>query len=164
MRSAKDLQGLAVVGINDGKKLGTADELIVSPDELRLLGLVIKSGGPLSRDEQIVEARDIRSIGSDAITVDAEAVAHGTEAIAESIRETRAGNRRIVGSKVVTESGTLLGTASDFAIDESTHRITSLTLSSSLFQTGDTLAVDRVISVGPDVVVVRDGNAGADVA
>ena len=160
MRNAKQIEGMSVVGIADGKKLGTADELVVSSDELRLVAFVMKSG-VFSQRELIVEADDIRSFGPDAITVDGEEVARIGDETAAAVREARASGRRINGSKVVTESGTMLGTVSDYVIDERSRRITSLMLGGSLLASADAIPADRVISVGPDAIVVRDEDRAA---
>jgi len=76
MRTGKELIGLAIVDVRDGKKLGHADEIVISPDDGRLLGFVMKGGGLFSSKESIVEIGDVRSIGRDAITVEGDEVAH----------------------------------------------------------------------------------------
>ena len=161
MRNAKDLAGMSIVAIADGKKLGSADELVLSSDGLRLVGFVMKSGGFFSQREHVVEASDVRSVGADAITVDAEEVARISDEAAAEFREGRASARRITGNKVVTESGSMVGTVSDFVIDEETFRVTSLVLSGSLLSSGDVVPTDRVISVGPDAIMIRDPQGAA---
>ena len=161
MRNAKDLAGMAIVAIADGKKLGSVDELVLSSDGLRVAGFVMKSGGFLSQHELVVEARDVRSVGSDAITVDAQEVARITDEAAAEFQEGRNSARRLAGNKVVTESGTFVGTVSDFVIDEATFRVTALVVTGSLLSSGDIVPADRVISVGPDAIMLRNAEAPA---
>ena len=156
MRNAKSLEGMSVVAIADGKKLGSVDEMVLSSDGLHLAGFIMKSGGFLNQRELIVEARDVRSVGADAITVDAEEVARVSDEAAAEFRDGRASGRRLSGNKVVTESGTFVGTVSDFVIDEATFRVTSLVMSGSLLSSGDAVPTDRVISVGPDAIMIRN--------
>lgn len=162
MRNAKDLQGLAIVDVANGRKLGSADEIVVSPDSGRLLGFVMKSLGVLSPNERIVEMSDVRSIGADAITVEGEEVAHTDAAVADEIREVRGGKRGLNGKKVVTQDGTLVGTISDYAIDEQEARVKALMLGGGLFEKGDAIPADRIVSVGEDVVVVSEPGTGAE--
>ena len=155
VRNAKEIEGMSVVAITDGKKLGTADELIISPDELRLIGFVMKSG-LFSQRELIVESEDIRSVGADVITVDGAEVARISDEAARNVTEARSSGRTIRGSKVVTESGTVVGAVTDFVLDEDSRRITSLILGGSLRGNTDAIPAARIISVGQDVIVVRD--------
>lgn len=162
MRTSKDLAGLAIIDVRDGKKLGTVAETVVSPDDGRLLGFVMKSGGLLSREETVVEIDDVRSIGADAITTEGDEIVHKAEAAEEAFREARAGDRTLVGRKVVTQGGSVVGQIADIVISEEERRVTGLILGGGVFEKGDALAADRIVSVGPDVVVVTDENATAE--
>ena len=156
MRNAKELSGLAIVDVANGKKLGSADEVVVSPDTGRLLGFVMKSLGVLSPNERIVEMSDVRSIGRDAITVEGDEVARTSEAAAEEFQRARAEKRTLIGRKVVTQDGSMVGTITDYTIDEQEARVKGLILGGGLFETGDVIPADRVVSVGTDVVVVSE--------
>lgn len=162
MRNAKDLHGLAIVDVANGRKLGSADEIVVSPDSGRLLGFVMKSLGVLSPNERIVEMSDIRSIGADAITVEGDEVAVTSDAAAEEFQAARGSKRGLSGKKVVTQDGTVVGTISDYTIDEQEARVKALVLGGGLFEKGDAIPADRIVSVGEDVVVVSEPGAGAE--
>jgi uncharacterized protein YrrD len=158
----KDLHGMSIVDVRDGKKLGQADEVVISPDDGRVLGFVMKTGGLLRNGESIVEIDDVRAIGRDAITVEGDEVAHTSEAATEAFSQARSGGRALPGRKVVTQGGTLVGQVDDIAIDEDGRRVTALLLGGGLLEQSDALAADRIVSVGPDVIVVRDENGDAD--
>lgn len=159
MRTTKELSGLAIIDIRDGKKLGTVGETVISPDDGRLLGFVIKSGGILNQGESAVEIEDVRSIGADAITVEGEEIAHRIEATPEPFQLARNGDRTLIGRKVVTQGGTVVGQIADLVISEEERRATGMILGSGLFERGDAMPTDRIASVGPDVVVVTDNDA-----
>ena len=156
MRKISDLVGISVIDVKDGTRLGQVDEVVLSPDDLKLLGFVVKSGGLLSQDERIVEASDLRSIGADAITVDGQEAAHTSAASTEAFRKAREGDRRLSGKKVITDTGSVVGTVSDAILDEEGRQLTALLIGGGLLQSPDSLPVDRVTSVGPDVIVVRE--------
>lgn len=164
MRAGRELTGLAIVDVRDGKKLGTADEIVISPDDGRLLGFVMKGGGLFSSKETIVEIDDVRSIGADAITVEGDEVAHTPEASAEAFREARSGDRSLIGRKIVTQGGRLVGQVSDVVINEQQRRVTSLTIGGGMLEQGDVVQAARIVSVGPDLIVVRDEDDTDDAA
>lgn len=159
MRTGKDLAGLAIIDVRDGKKLGSADEVVVSPDDGRLLGFVMKQGGLFSSDESIVEIDDVRSIGVDAITVEGSEVAHSADASGEAFREAREGNRSLVGRKVVTQAGSVAGQVADIVINEDQRRVTAVLVGAGLLERDDAIPADRIVSVGPDVIIIRDDDA-----
>lgn len=157
MRKMSELKGIAVIDVKDGTKLGQVEEVVVAPDDLRVLGFVVKSGGMLDRKEWIVESEDVRAIGSDAVTVDGREAAHTSEASSERFREAREGNRRLQGRKVVSDTGTLIGTVSEILVDETGKRVAGIEIGGGLLESADSLSADRIVSVGPDVIVARDG-------
>lgn len=161
MRTTKELSGLAIIDIRDGKKLGTVGDTVISPDDGRLLGFVIKSPGLLHQDESAVEIEDVRSIGADAVTVEGEEVVHRIDAMPEPFQRARSGDRTLIGRKVVTQGGSLVGKIADLVISEDARRATGMILESGMFERGDALPTDRIASVGPDVVIVTDENGPA---
>lgn len=156
MRTTKDLAGLAVIDVRNGKKLGQVTETIVSPDDGKLLGFVMKQGGMLSREESVVEIEDVRSIGTDAVTVEGDEIVRRPEASRPEFQEARGGERTLIGRKVVSQGGTLLGTVADVVLNEEARRASALVIGGGVFDAGDAMSVDRVVSVGPDVVIVTD--------
>jgi uncharacterized protein YrrD len=156
MRKISALVGITVIDVKDGTKLGEVEEVVLSPDDLRLLGFVVGSGRFLGHEEHIVEAADIRSIGDDAITVDGQEAARTSEASTEEFREARSGKRRLEGKQVITEKGSVLGTVSDALLDEDGRQLTALLIGGGLLQSAESLHIDRVASVGPDVIVARE--------
>jgi sporulation protein YlmC with PRC-barrel domain len=142
--------------VKDGTKLGEVEEVVVSPDDLRLLGFVVGSGRFLGHEEHIVETADIRAIGDDAITVDGQEAARTSEASTEAFRDARSGKRRLEGKKVITEKGSVLGTVSDALLDEEGKQLSALLIGGGLLQSAESLHIDRVASVGPDVIVARE--------
>jgi uncharacterized protein YrrD len=155
MRKSSDLRGLAVMDAGSGTKLGAVDDLVVSPDDGEVLAVVL-GGGMFGGGKTYVDMADVRAIGSDAITVEGDGVARAEDAISERIRDAHGSPRKLVGNKVVTREGTFLGTVHDFFIDEQTRRVTGLTVGGGLLSSEDSLAADRVVSVGPDAVIVLD--------
>ena len=156
MRKISELVGIAIIDVKDGTKLGEVEEVVVSPDDLRVLGYVVGSGRFLGHEERIVESADVRSIGNDAITVDGQDASHTSEASTEEFRTARSGNRRLEGKKVITENNTVLSSVSDAIIDESGRQLAAILIGGGILQSAESLGVDRIASVGPDVIVARE--------
>lgn len=162
MRKRKELQGLAVVDVGGGTKLGSVEDLIVSPDDGRILGFTLAGGMLGGRPRTFVDVADVHAIGTDAITVDGDNVARGKDELSDTMREARESNRSLVGNKVITENGTLVGTVSDYFVDEAGRRVTGLAIGGGLLSSADALSADRIRSVGPDAIVVSEEGADTD--
>ncbi len=159
MRTTKDLAGLAIIDIRDGRKLGSVADAVFSPDDGRLLGFTMKSGGLLNQQESVVEVDDVRSIGADAITVEGEDLVHDGRSVSQTFQDARSGDRTLIGRKVITQGGSVVGQIADLAISEEERRVTGLILGGGMFERSDALPADRIVSVGPDVVIVTDPEA-----
>jgi uncharacterized protein YrrD len=155
MRKRKDLEGLAVVDVSGGRKLGAVSDFVISPSDGRVLAITLR-GGLFGGGGSYVAAGDVRSIGPDALTVEGDQVVRPESEMPDDLREARDASKSLAGKKVVTENGTLLGTVSDYLVDESALRVTGLTIGGGLLSGEDALAADRVVSVGPDALIVTD--------
>lgn len=162
MKKRKELQGLAVMDVSGGKKLGSIEDLVISPEDGRVLGLTLGGGGMLGGSRTFVSADDIRSIGADAVTVEGDNVARPESEMSEELSAARDASRSLVGKKVVTEGGSLLGTVSDYLVDESARRVSGLTVGGGMLSAEDAIAADRIVSLGPDAVIVSDEAGDTD--
>lgn len=162
MRRMKELRGLAIVDISQGQRIGSADEVVISPATGRLLGFVMKGLGFLWPRERVVEIGDVRSIGPNVITVDDASVAHSVRSAPGELQEARRGGRALLGKRVVTLDGRVIGTVSDCMINERRARVSGLLLGSGPFGTKDMVAADRIVSIGPDAIVLAEGGRSED--
>lgn len=159
MRKHKELQGLSVVDVSEGRKLGSVRDLVISPDSGRILALLI-GGGMLSNNGSWVAAEDVRAIGPDAITVERGDMARPDADMPDELRQARDASRGLIGTTVVTENGAVLGSVKDYLVDERLMRVAGLSIGGGLLSGEDALAADRVISVGPDAVMVASDESG----
>lgn len=154
MLTAKRLRGTPVIDVEAGKQLGTADLVLFSPEERRLLGFVMENGGVLTKDRQVVRAEDVRAIGPDAITIEGAASVRQLDEADQPFQEAVSKGQRLFGMQVVTESGRALGTVEDLFLDDSARRVTSVGVKSG--SSTDAVPIERLVSVGPDAVIVSD--------
>jgi sporulation protein YlmC with PRC-barrel domain len=172
MMRARELVGRAVIDLSTAKKLGQIDELVLDPVGRQIAGFVVGRGPSLvgAAAEQVVPASAVHALGPDAVTV------RGAAGV--DLRGLpRLG--QIVGRKMVTEGGVLLGTIGDVLIEPADGRIVGYAIGgipagrplAGLFGGRDDephagyvradadLVVGDELVVVPDDAVVREGGA-----
>jgi sporulation protein YlmC with PRC-barrel domain len=172
MMRARELLGRAVIDLTTAKKLGQIDELVLDPVGRQVAGFVIGRGPSLvgAAAEHVVPASAVHALGPDAVTV------RGAAGV-DLAGLPRLG--QIVGRKMVTEGGVLLGTIGDVLVEPTDGRIVGYAIGgdrggmplAGLFggrndeahagyvRADADLVVGDELVVVPDDAVVRDGGA-----
>ena len=163
--NSHDVKGRPVINIVDGEKVGTIDRVYLDLAAKRVVGFSIATPGRrfggAGEPGPTVAASAVRSLGPDAMTVEDVAAAHAAWVGADYGGVLTADD--LAGRKVVTEGGTEVGQAAAVEFDDGTFAITALEVSHGLFRTKARIPADRLVRIGPDVVVVADAVAvGAD--
>lgn len=138
-----ELKGRAVVNLEDAEKIGELADLLIEPGSHRILSLKVRTG--LFHSAKVVPVSDVKNVGADAITI-----ALGgspSDPTADMANSGTAGNgyippaaqqdngasgspqspveiTSILGNKVVTDAGTMVGDLHDVIIDWSNLCIT----------------------------------------
>ena len=135
-----ELKGRAVINLEDASKIGEVEDLIVEPDGHHIVSLKVRTG--LFHASRLVPVADVKNVGADAVTisVDAGPATIPTDTTIQPLSDNagQAGveqhstsNGRseksqagpvievssILGNKVVTDAGTLVGTLRDVMVD-----------------------------------------------
>jgi sporulation protein YlmC with PRC-barrel domain len=169
MIAARQLDGRAVVDIDAAEKLGKIDEIILDPDAGRVAAFTVTRAGSMlnGKHDVTVPASAVHALGPDALTVHHfAAVAPLDDARYDALPRVS----DIVGRKVVSESGRLLGKVDDVLIDGSEGRIVGYSLSDhnamrtlegifSLDAKSDRVQyvrADAHLRGGPDLIVAPD--------
>lgn len=151
---ASRLKGMSIVSISQAQKVGTATDVILNPDARRVVGIRMKT---LVEDTARVIPAEQVTVGRDAITIQDDRVPQ-EERIPEGERTTSLNT--LLGSKVLTRSGNLLGTVAEVEIDPSDMRITSYVLNtgilSGLTGSGKKVPAEMDVHYGRDILVVPD--------
>lgn len=154
-----EFKRLAVVSIESGAKLGYVDDLLFDTSHLRVVAFRVKADGHHS----LVPLSEVKSIGSDAITVAGDAAARSVQA--ESALDALPDVDHLHRLKVVDEAGTYLGKISSIELDPGTGSITELEAhEGGVLGIGGTttpIAAGNVRSVGDEVIVVAAPGAEA---
>lgn len=158
VRKWSDLQGLAVVALDTGVKIGTIDDFYFEPEENAIRAFRVKTG--LFGSKALL-CSAISSIGRDAV------VTQNKDMVVPEDHDGRLPQlplgRSMLSYKIMSESGTLVGTIGNILINTNPPnaiRVTSFELSGSLGEriTGhyQTFSANEVSRYGQDVIVIPD--------
>ncbi len=121
MRKGKNVIGQAVVGFAEGQRIDTVKDVLISGTNDAIVALLVDEGGLLS-SSRVVPIEAVRSFGRDAVVVaDVNSVVS-----ASSYPEVKAilnRKEQLLGKRVLTDDGNLMGSVSDMYFDEATGRI-----------------------------------------
>jgi sporulation protein YlmC with PRC-barrel domain len=139
-----ELKGRAVVNLEDARKIGDVEDLMVEPETHHIVSVKVRTG--MFHAAQIISVSDIKSVGADAITIstgagtaNSAAMAQPATQQAEKPQSSGAGSSiaattsmssadsvdprplieitSLLGNKVVTDAGTMVGELSDVMVD-----------------------------------------------
>lgn len=136
-----ELKGRAVVNVEDAKKVGEVENLFLDPASRQVISLKVKTGGLFST-ALILPVSRIMNIGPDAVTIRADVAGADQTNDAQASVEVTA----ILGNKVVTDAGALVGEVHDVLLDPVSAAITGYDV-----REGGIFAKSLEISATPDI-------------
>lgn len=150
----KEIKGMPVVSVAEGKELGKVDTLLIDPDDGSIRWVQLAKGGFFG-ETRVISVHAVQAIGENAITVDSEASAMRIDEVPDA-QELAREKRRVLGNRILTNKGRLLGEIRDYEIDAETFRITRYEIGKSdlLGARSRYVAADHVLTIGPDAVLV----------
>jgi sporulation protein YlmC with PRC-barrel domain len=113
-----ELKGRAVVRLEEAQRIGEVEDLMIDPVSRHIVSLKVRTG--LFSAAELVPAAEVKNVGADAVTIalpvePAPQSAAGAPPIALT---------SILGNKVVTDAGTLVGELQDVLLDWANLAIT----------------------------------------
>lgn len=153
------VKGLPVITMTEGKQIGKIDDLVIDPEHKAVSWLRVHSGGLglLGGERLWVPVAAIHAVGEDAVTINAEVDARTPADAPEAVAIMKA-KRWVIGSKVLTADGEHVGEVRDYEFDPNTFALISLSVPPSMQTVGEilTIAGDKVLTIGEDVIVVAN--------
>jgi sporulation protein YlmC with PRC-barrel domain len=140
-----ELKGRAVVNLEDASKIGEVEDLMVEPDSHHIASVKVRTG--MFHAARIIPVSDVKNVGGDAVTISTGAGIANIDSMPESIAPQQMSASQsnsdggattatssvgsvgpvgsqplieitsILGNKVVTDAGTMVGELSDVMID-----------------------------------------------
>src|SRR3954453_2869459 len=150
---ADQLKGMAIISVSEGSRLGRVAEGLIDTAALRVGAIRVEESGK----SFVIPFELLKSIGSDAITVESSQVTQTDGGAFGNL----VGVSTFKKLKVVDEGGNFVGTVSGVDLDTTTGQLVGLTAHRGgvlgLGGTSTTLGVAQVRGVGPDVLTVAVG-------
>jgi len=158
MKKTRELKGMPVLTLQEGERLGQVRDLILDPAARQVVALILdrRVGG----EDQVVATANVRNVGAAAITVEDRGSLVSLGRIPR-FQELAQGRKPLQGKMVITEGGTRLGHVDDMEVDVQTFRLVSLVLKGFAGR-GQSIAADRVRTIGADAIVVREEPAAVE--
>ncbi len=157
MKLSTELKELPIISIAQGEEFGTVKDLIVDPEAKAVVALVI-ADRTWYEGAKVISFSDVDSIGDYAITTE------NTEAVVEltstpELIDLLKREIRVVGARVITRGGRLVGTVAEFSLDCETGAVLGLELSEdSDIPSSEERVVPSaaIVTIGRDVIIVND--------
>jgi sporulation protein YlmC with PRC-barrel domain len=137
-------RGRRVVNRDTAETLGKVKRVLVDPTSARAVALEL-SGTP--SDRALVEWPDVAGFGPDAIVVPSGEVLRGPRDAREEAFV--AGRSEVLGKRVLTDTGQLLGELKDVELEESSGDVRAFELDRDR-----RIDVRRLVAVGPYAVII----------
>ncbi|OGD57184.1 hypothetical protein A2V71_02065 [Candidatus Berkelbacteria bacterium RBG_13_40_8] len=150
---AKKLMGMPVAAMDTQSKIGEIREIIVDPENGRLLGFLIKEGGIFSSNK-VLSAVDIREWDPNGIVTESvENLVPPQEII--RINDILKQKIFLIGMPAKTESGKSLGNVEDLLIDADASCVAKYYLK-DLLGNSRVLTADKVVKIDKQVTFADD--------
>lgn len=155
----KDVIGLRVITLERGEKIDDVEDLIYDPTQNRVVALLVDEGGWFS-DARVIPFEHVKHIGKDAVMVESDQVLKKASQMPERISHIAKDDTFLTKTKIITESGTMLGKVTDIHFDSETGDVVELEVSEGGLkdlQSGKKrVKVKDIITVGEDATIVKD--------
>jgi len=154
---SKSLLSMPIISLDEGQQIGRVRGIVVDPSTFTVAALVTDKQGWFG-DYKVVPFPSIMSIGEHAVTIDKRSSIEKPSNIPE-VSKLIKNKQPLLGGKVFSETGTLLGIVEEFTFNTETGAVETLEISGrfieSLFRGKKSLPVSAVVTIGTDAIIVR---------
>ncbi|OIQ59298.1 PRC-barrel domain protein [Moorella thermoacetica] len=153
--TSKKLMGMPVVSLADGHQLGRIKRLLIDHSKMAIAAFTVDRKGWF-KEQPVVPYSHVKSVGSHAVTVDEASAVVKLSSLPE-LEALAKHPLPLLGARVITEEGTVLGTVEDFRFDPQDGKIHYLDVKIGLLHGARSLETDQIITCGRDALIARAG-------
>ncbi|MBU4533604.1 MAG: PRC-barrel domain-containing protein [Eubacteriales bacterium] len=157
-KKSTDLLGLPVISLDEGVKLGHVKGLVIDPPNKALAALIVESSG-LFREQRFIPLAKIHSMGFDAVTISRISNAEKGASLPNIVQLWK-DKITLIGSRVISENGTVLGKVQDYTINLEDGKIDGIELAESslnrMLKGAHHVSAHQIRTLGREAVVVSD--------
>ena len=132
MKASKKLLGMPVISLESGEQIGVVKGFIVDSKAIKIAALVLEQKGGWFKDARIITFEHIKNVGEHAITVEITRCIQKASSLPQIMALSKHAIE-IIGTKVISQEGNLLGTVEEFFFEPVTGNIIVLEISGRLF-------------------------------
>jgi len=158
MRKSKQFESMPVISLEEGQQIGRVKSLVIDPANKKVAALIIDQKG-LFKEQRFIPYEKVKSAGNDVITIEKTVHVERGASLPDIVKLVRE-KIDIIGAKLVTENGSLLGHVDEYYVELATGNIAGVAFSSNLINTmlkGHAfLDIAYVRTLGKEVVIVTD--------
>lgn len=156
MKKSKEIIGSPVISIQEGIQIGTVKGLVINPQQKNVEFLLLDE---LHEGEELrgLSFRSAQGVGEFAVTVQDSNVIVDLMKVG-ILKELVQKEIHVLGTKVVTRRGKLLGEVTEYAISTETGEMAEIFFSGT-GETGQSLPAPSIITIGKEVLIVENEDA-----
>lgn len=151
MKPTKEIIGLRIISISDGTQVGVVKDLVLNPQSKSLDYVMVDQPSDYF-GAKVIPFADILGLGEFAITIPHLEVIQDVAQNLE-IQHLLKQDIRVLGTKVLTKKGQLIGEVKEVIIDEETGRIASCLFESEGQM--QEIEAEKIITLGKELLIVE---------
>lgn len=151
MKPTKEIIGLRIISISDGTQIGVVKDYIINPQEKTLEFMMVDQPTDYF-GAKVIAYSDILGLGEFAMTISNPSVIQDV-AQNTNVQDLLKQNIRVVGTKVLTKKGQLIGEVKELLVDEETGKIANC-----LFEAEGQMhevGAEKIITLGKELLIVE---------
>ena len=151
MKPTKEIIGLRLISILDGTQVGVVKDFVLNPQEKTLDFVIVDQPSDIF-GAKVIAFADILGLGEFAITIPHPGVIQDVSQNIDAQNLLKQ-DTHVLGTKVLTKKGQLIGEVTEILIDEETGRIAAC-----LFESQGQMhqvSVDQVITLGKELLIIE---------
>jgi len=155
MKRSAEIQSLPIFSLVDGAEIGKVKQLIINPAAGRVQNFLVENDQD-AIGIHVLPYAGVIGVGDFAVTVETTAAIQEVGSV-EGARELVLLGYKIIGTRVLSRKGQLLGEVVEYYVDEATGEVTACSFAETGKQDSRKL-FDRanIMTFGRDVIVIHD--------